>query len=485
MTEERSILDRFPHYEVVIGIEVHVQLTTKSKIFCLCANGKEADPNSIICQICTGHPGVLPVLNEQVIRYATMAGLATHCTIHTLSEFARKHYFYPDLPKNYQITQTDRPICTDGWIMVPDVDGSLKKIRIMRIHIEEDAGKNIHATQSNESFVDLNRAGTPLLEIVSHPDISSSYQAREYLKALRAIVMYLNICSGTMEEGAFRADTNISVRTKGATKLGTRVELKNINSFKFISDAIEYEIERHIGRLQQGESITQETRLWDPSEKITKVMRTKEEAADYRYMPDPDLPLIQIDDKFIDTLRKNLPELPDQKIERFCRDYNVTAYEVEILMNDSALADYFEEARRFTKSPHLIHWVLRDLTGLMHEKKVNYNDLKITPQNLAELMDLLDHGTITARTAQELFILVAESGASPASIVKQQGLEQINSQQELEHLARELIAAYPIQTGEYRAGKTKLLSFFVGQAMAKTKGKGNPQLIEQIFKNFL
>lgn len=485
MSEELSILDKFPDYEAVIGIEVHVQLTTQSKIFCTCSNGADKGPNSTICQICTGYPGILPILNENVIRYAVMAGLATHCTINKVSEFARKHYFYPDLPKNYQITQTDNPICSNGLLAIRDIDGSVKNIHIMRIHIEEDAGKNIHALASNESFVDLNRAGTPLLEIVSYPDIASAYQARAYLKALRSIVMYLNICSGNMEEGAFRADTNISVRKKGSTKFGTRVELKNINSFKFIGDAIEYEIERHINCLERGERIIQETRLWDSREQVTRSMRSKEEAADYRYMIDPDLPLIRLDDAFIAAIQRDLPELPHQKFERFCKDYGLTPYEAEILINDIDLADYFEEAVTLTQSKYLINWILRDVISFMNEQKIRVRDLKITPTLLAELINLLDKGTINTRTAQEVFALVAQSGKSPAVLVKERGLEQIGSAEELKQLVSEIITAHPAQVTEYRAGKTKLLGFFVGQAMAKTKGKGNPQLIEQLFKSLL
>ena len=307
-----SILQQYPEYEVNIGIEVHVQLNTKTKIFCLCANEVAQQPNTNICQICVGYPGVLPVLNNQVVNFAILAGLGTQSQITPVSIFARKHYFYPDLPKGYQITQHTEPICTEGKINIRLEDGSIKTIRLIRIHIEEDAGKNIHSPFSNESFVDLNRAGTPLLETVSYPDISSSYEAKEYLKNLRSIVQYLGICSGNMEDGAFRADTNISVRKKTAKELGTRCELKNINSFKFIGDAIEYEIERQITILEEGGKIVQQTRLWDEKNRKTIVMRSKEEAADYRYFPDPDLPLIEVTETKIEEMRAQLPEVPEQ-----------------------------------------------------------------------------------------------------------------------------------------------------------------------------
>jgi aspartyl-tRNA(Asn)/glutamyl-tRNA(Gln) amidotransferase subunit B len=482
VSEERSILDHFPQYEAVIGMEVHVQLTTQSKIFCRCSAGGGVVANSVICEICTGQPGTLPVLNEQVVTYAVMAGLATDCTINEVSEFARKHYFYPDLPKNYQITQAEKPICSNGSVKIRDKDGSIKVVRVMRIHIEEDAGKNIHASLSNESFVDLNRAGTPLLEIVSHPDMESAHQVKAYLKSLRSRVMYLNICSGNMEEGAFRADTNISLRKKGAQQLGSRVELKNINSFKFIGDAIEYEIERQINLLERGERVTQETRLWDSHKKITKVMRSKEEAADYRYMKDPDLPRIEIKNDFVEALYKQLPELPDQKLERFMRDYELSEYEAEILINDIALARYFEEAAALIKSRQLINWILRDLMGFINEHRITLAACKLTPRLLAELVDLVDRGVINTRTAQEVFVLAATSGDSPQTIVKERGLEQIATSHELEAIINEVITAHPSQVAEYRAGKTKLLGFFVGQAMAKTKGKGNPQRIEQLIK---
>lgn len=471
-------------YEVCIGIEVHVQLTTNSKIFCTCANTVSKEPNTNICQICAGYPGVLPVLNKKVVDYGIMAGLATNCTINKQNEFARKHYFYPDLPKGYQTTQADKPICGEGYVPIRLEDGSLKKIRLIRIHMEEDAGKNLHAAHTNESFVDLNRAGTPLLEIVTYPDISSSYEARAYLKALRSIVMYLDICSGNMEEGAFRADTNISVRLKGSDKLGTKCELKNINSFKFISDAIEYEVERQIALLESGQKVIQETRLWDTKEHKTVMMRSKEEAADYRYFPDPDLPNLLIDDAWIEKMRQELPELPDQKFERYLKQ-GLSPYEAEILVGELALANYYDKAQSATKSSLLINWVLRDVMGYLKEHKLELADFKVTSELLAQLIDLLDKGVINARAAQEVFAIVAQTGQEPAAIVKEKGLEQIGDIAELEAIIKEIVTINPQQAADYRSGKDKLFGFFVGKAMAATKGKGDPKVINELLKKYL
>jgi len=376
VTKLISVLDRYPEYETTIGIEVHVQLATKSKIFCSCANRITKEPNSNICNICAGYPGALPVLNKAVINYAIAAGLATNCSISPKSTFDRKHYFYPDLPKNYQITQQYLPICLEGFVPIRLEDGSIKNIRLIRIHIEEDAGKNIHSSSSNESFVDLNRAGTPLLEMVSYPDISSSYEARTYLKALRSIVQYLQICSGNMEEGAFRADTNISVRKKGAEQLGTKVELKNINSFKFISDAVDYEIERQIELLEGGGKVKQETRLWDDKNNKTIIMRSKEEAADYRFFQDPDLPIVVIDEEQLEQVKNAMPELPHDKFDRFVAQNGLSPYEADILIEDRELANYYEKAFEQTGSKQIVNWVLRDVMGYLKEHKIELNQCR-------------------------------------------------------------------------------------------------------------
>ncbi|MFA6066574.1 MAG: Asp-tRNA(Asn)/Glu-tRNA(Gln) amidotransferase subunit GatB [Candidatus Babeliaceae bacterium] len=485
MAEQLSVLERYPDYEITIGIEVHVQLATKSKIFCPCSTAVSEGPNKNICPICAGYPGVLPVLNHEVVTFGIMTGVATNCTINEQSEFARKHYFYPDLPKGYQITQSDKPICSDGFIAIHQEDGTPKQVRLIRIHIEEDAGKNIHSAVSNESFVDLNRAGTPLLEIVSHPDIANAYEARAYLKALHSIVTYINVCSGNMEEGAFRADTNISVRKKGEQKLGTRCELKNINSFKFIGDAIEYEAERQINILESGQKIRQETRLWDTKTHKTEPMRGKEEAADYRYLPEPDLSPIVIEQKTIEEIKKNLPELPDQKHERLKTDYNLSDYEAEILINNPDIANYYEMAAKFVHSKLLINWVLRDVVGYSKESKIELSQLLLTPALLAELVALIENNIINSRTAQDVFAHVITTGDSPTQYVEQHDLKQVGNTAELEKIIQDIITANPQQVAGYKAGKEKLFGFFVGQAMTKTQGKANPQIIQELIKKLL
>lgn len=466
-------------------MEVHVQLTTKTKIFCSCPNSIAQDPNSNICPICAGHPGTMPMLNKKVVDYAILAGLATNCTINEQSTFDRKHYFYPDLPKNFQITQQAEPICTDGFVTIRLSDNTTKNINLIRIHIEEDAGKNIHSSHSNESFVDLNRAGTPLLEIVSHPDISTSDEVRRYLKALRSIVQYLGICTGNMEEGSFRADTNISVRKKGQKELGTKCELKNINSFKFIVDATEHELERQITILEQGGEIISETRLWNSKEKTTTVMRSKEETADYRFFQEPDLPIIHISKERLEQAKQSMPELPLAKFERFTKECGLADYEADILIEDIDLAHYFDAARAHTTSKNLINWILRDLVGYLKESKISLSDCVITPQRLAQLVDLVDQGVINTPTAKEVLLLIAESNQDPITIIEEKGLKQIGSADELEAMVKEIIAANPGQVEQYRSGKDKLFGFFVGQMMQKTKGKGNPQLINDLIKKHL
>lgn len=485
MADKSSILDQYPDYETNIGIEVHVQLNTKSKIFCECPNKVVNEPNVNICQICAGYPGVLPVLNKTVFENAILAGLATESQITMRSTFARKHYFYPDLPKNYQVTQDKDPICSEGRIKIKTKDGEDKYIRLTRIHMEEDAGKNIHAPQANASFVNLNRTGTPLLEIVSYPDISNAHEAKEYLKKLRSIVQYLHICSGNMEEGAFRADTNISVRKKGAKELGTRCELKNINSFKFISDAIEYEIGRQIDLVESGEKVKQETRLWDTKKKMSAPMRSKEEAADYRYFEDPDLPILDVSEELISRARNRLPELPDQKMERFCKEQGLSEYEAAILVDDLELANYFDEACKFTKSKSLINWILRNLIGYLKESKTELRSCKVTPERLAKLVELIENDTINTRVAQEVFEIVAETGNEPEAIVEEKGLKQIGSSEELETIIKEIIDANPKNVEQYKGGKDRLFGFFVGQAMQKTQGKGNPKIIQELLKKHL
>lgn len=480
-----NIQEKNSDYKVDIGIEVHVQLNTLSKIFCGCKNGPTEIPNSNICQICTGHPGVLPSLNKEVIKSAILVGLSTNCQLTPVSTFARKHYFYPDLPKNYQITQSDIPICSNGFVSIKLEDGSEKKIRINRIHIEEDAGKNIHSDYSNESLVDYNRTGTPLLEIVTEPDINSSHEAREYLKTLRSIVTYLGVSSGNMEEGAFRADTNISVRKIDADKLGTKCELKNINSFKFISDAIEYEVERQIDLVERGEKVKQQTRLWDTKKRETVVMREKETAADYCYLDDPDLPIIMLDEELINSVKISMPELPDAKYNRLKNDYSLNDYEASVLVADQDAANYFESCRKLSSSKLIINWVLRELMGYIKEQNLDWSDLKITPDKFVELISMIDNGKINNQVAAEVFIEVAETAKNPELIVKEKGLEQIGSEEELEAIVLQIINDNPKVVADYKSGKDKLFGFFVGQAMKATKGKGNPKVINYLLKKYL
>ena len=479
-----SALDNYPAYELTIGFETHVQLTTKTKIFCACANEIADEPNKNICEICTAQPGSLPVTNRQVIDYAIRAGLALNCTINKHNVFDRKHYFYPDLPKNYQITQNDKPICLGGHVPIRLEDGSIKNVRLTRIHMEEDAGKNIHSDVSSESFVDLNRAGTPLLEIVSEPDVSSTAEARAYLKALHGIVTYLGICTGNMEQGAFRGDTNISVRKKGTEKLGTKVELKNINSFKFITDAIEYEIERQIELLESGVTVRQETRLWDSKEKKTYVMRTKEEAADYRFFADPDLPAIVIDDAWISRVRAELPELPEQRLARYVK-LGLSPYEAEIFIGDRDLAAYFEAAYKLHPSKQVVNWILRDVMSYLKEQSLSPEQCKVTPEKLSALVQLLESDKINNHAAKEIFLAVAETGAEPAQIMKERGLEQVGVTPELENLIKELVEKHPNEAAEVKGGNQRIFAFFVGSAMKLTQGKGNPKLIQELLKKYL
>lgn len=479
-----SVLAKYPDYQLDIGMEIHIQLNTNTKIFCPCPAAAGQQANSNICPVCVGHPGVLPVLNKQVVENAIAAGLATNCTINERSVFARKHYFYPDLPKGYQITQDDKPTCSEGFVMIALPDGTRKKIRVKRIHIEEDAGKNIHGA-GDESFVDLNRAGTPLLEMVSYPDLNSADEVRAYLHMVRLIMLYLNISSGNMEEGAFRADTNISVRKKNSSTLGTRCELKNINSFKFIADAIEYEAERQITALERGEKIVQQTRLWDSKNRETVPMRSKEDAADYRYMLEPDLPDIVVDESWRARVAARLPELPPAKLERLQQQYGLTVYEAEILLEDLALATYFEQAAAQTTSKQLINWVLRDIIGLVKEQKITIAECAITPTLLAELVDLLQNGTINNKAARDVFEIIAVTGQHPRVVVQEKGLEQVGSSEELTAIVLQIIAQYPDVVAEYKAGKERSFGFLIGTAMKATKGKGDPKLLSDLFKKHL
>lgn len=481
----KDILDSYPDYEANVGMEVHTQLKTKSKIFCSCPNQFGAQPNKNICPVCAGYPGVLPVLNRKVIDYALLLGLATNSQISRVSEFARKHYMYPDLPKNFQITQDNKPICTEGFVPIDLPDDTEKHIRLIRIHIEEDAGKNLHVSPQ-ESYVDLNRAGMPLLEIVSYPDMANSYEVRAYLAHLRALVQYLNISDANMEEGSFRGDVNISVRKKGATELGTKVELKNINSFKFIGQAINYEVERQIGLIEAGNHVEQETRSWDSKQHKSVFMRKKKGAYDYRYFPEPDLPLIIVDDEWIERLRKELPELPHQKYHRFQKEYELSADDANILITFPGFAPFFEATVTLCKLPKLVsNWILRNLLAYLNEYKLDLHECKIKPETLAELIIEIDEGIITNKTAQDVFLEMANTGKYPSIIVQEKGLKQINSIDKLEPIIISIVADNPEQVAKYREGNERLFTYFVGQAMKLTFGKGNPKLIQELLEKHL
>ena len=477
------------NYESVIGLEVHAQLLTQSKIFCGCSTKFGQAPNHSACPICAGFPGVLPVLNRKVVEFAIRAGLATHCEIATSSRLARKNYFYPDLPKGYQISQYELPICTNGYIDVA-INGAVKRIQLTRIHMEEDAGKNIHDLRSDASLVDLNRAGVPLLEIVSEPDIRSAEEAGSYLRTLRAILQYLGICDGNMEEGSFRCDANVSVRPEGTTGLGTKVELKNLNSFKAVEKAIEFEIRRHIETISNGDRLIQETRLWDPDREETRSMRTKESAHDYRYFPDPDLLPVVIEDEWIGKIRASLPELPDARKARFMFQYEIPAYHAELLTNRKDIADYFESALRTHRNPKSIaNWITGDLFRLLKERKLDeklyITDWPFQADNLAAMVALIDQGKISGKIAKTVFEAMSDSGRSPQEIVAEKGLDQVSDAESIEKTIDQVLAAHPRQVAEYEAGNEKIFGFLVGQIMKATLGKANPQKTNEILKQKL
>jgi aspartyl-tRNA(Asn)/glutamyl-tRNA(Gln) amidotransferase subunit B len=480
-----TVLDRYTDHKMDIGIEVHVQLNTKSKIFCGCSNAQEQTPNKNICPICAGYPGVLPVLNKQVVEFAILAGLGTNCEISRISEFDRKHYFYPDLPKNYQITQNDHPICRNGYVMIRLEDGSTKKIRINRIHIEEDAGKNTHSDFTGESFVDLNRTGTPLLEVVTEPDIESAEEARAYLKALRTIMQYVAVSTCNMEEGSFRADTNLSVRKKDAQELGTRCELKNINSFKFIGDAIEYEAERQILAVMQGETIIQQTRLWDSKNRKSMVMRSKGGMADYRFFTDPDLALIEVEEEFLQSIKACFPEMPFEKYDRYKKEFGLSDYEADIITTDLALTKYFEELMGCHNSKSSVNWLLRDILGSVKDLKNSIETCKVTPVKLAEIVKSIEDGVINNKAAKEIFEIIAVDGGDVANIIEVRGLKQVGTADELDAIVKNVIAQHPDLVAEYRSGKQNLFGFFVGTCMKTMGGNGDPKQLQALLKKYL
>lgn len=469
-------------YEAVIGLEVHVQLATASKLFCSCPTTFGREPNTSICEVCAGLPGALPVPNRQAIHYAALVGLATNCTINRRSVFARKNYFYPDLPSGYQISQFDLPVCEHGHLDI-EVDGQGKRIGITRIHMENDAGKNIHSQTENASFVDLNRAGTPLVEIVSEPDLRSGAEAVAYLRMLHAIVTYLGVSDGNMEEGSFRCDANVSIRPVGQKEFGTRTELKNLNSFRNVQRAIEYEIARQQDVLEDGGQIVQETRLYDADKNLTASMRSKEEAHDYRYFPDPDLLPVEIPASELEEWQKNMPELPQARAARFMAMTGLPAAEAEILVQSRALADYFEDAAKLADPRKVANYILGPLARECNAGALSIAEadkFAMRPAALAELVSIVDKGLISAKIANDSFGELFASGAMPEAWVKEKGLVQISDSSALEAAVDAAIAANPAEVAAYRGGKGKLLSFFVGQVMRATKGKANPALVNEL-----
>ena len=472
-------------FETVIGVEVHAQLRTNSKMFCGCSIVFGASANSQTCPVCLGLPGSLPVINGMAVEMAVRAGLALNCAIAANNRFARKNYFYPDLPKGYQISQYESPICRDGWIEIRD-GGGTKRIRIHRAHLEEDAGKNIHETGTSGSRVDLNRAGTPLLEIVTEPDMRSASEVVAYLKGLRDILMYLEVCDGNMEEGSFRCEPNLSLRPAGQQEFGTKVELKNINSFKYVKDAVEYEIKRQTNVLNEGGKIRQETRLWNIERGETAVMRSKEEAHDYRYFPDPDLVPLKLDDEWIEGFRASQPELPAARTKRFVSDYGLPEYDVTILTASKGLADYFEVcAKQFNQPKTVSNWVMGELMRELNNSGTDISASPIMPERLVNLLQMVDKGTISLKVAREIFPELYSSGKTPEQIVQEKGLTQVSDEGALAKIIEEIVSKNPGQVAQFKEGKQQVLGFLVGQVMKASGGKANPGKVNELLKKKL
>lgn len=472
-------------FETVIGLEVHVELATKTKIFCGCSTEFGAPPNTHVCPVCLGHPGVLPVLNRRALELAMKAALALNCRIARESKFDRKNYFYPDLPKAYQISQYDMPIGEDGYIEI-EVDGRTKRIGITRVHLEEDAGKLMHSADGLHSLVDFNRVGVPLIEIVSEPDMRSPEEARAYLEKLKAIMQYCEISDVRMEEGSLRCDANISLRPAGSTSFGTKTEIKNLNSFRNVQRGLEYEQERQRQILLSGGEVVQETRRWDEATGQTVSMRSKEEAHDYRYFPEPDLVALSIDDAWVERIRQTIPELPDARKRRFIEQYGLPAYDAGVLTASKGVADFFDEAVRYADDPKAVsNWMMGELLGHMNQSGLEIGQVKVTPKGLAKLIGLIREGTISTKIAKTVFAEMFETGKDPESIIEEKGLVQISDEGALAAIVDKVIEANPKSVADYKGGKEKALGALVGQVMKKTKGKANPQLVNKLLKERL
>jgi aspartyl-tRNA(Asn)/glutamyl-tRNA(Gln) amidotransferase subunit B len=472
-------------FEAVIGLEVHAQLLTDSKIFTSSSTISGNLPNTQTDPVTLGLPGALPVLNRRVVDFAIKLGLATNCAVQKESIFARKHYFYPDLPKGYQISQYDKPLCLDGFLEVRLTEGT-KRIGITRIHLEEDAGKNIHGEKDGGSYVDLNRAGVPLVEIVSEPDIRTPEEAGAYLRQLRQILRYTEVCDGNMEEGSMRCDANVSIRPVGQKEFGTKVEIKNLNSFRFVERAIEHEIQRQALLLEAGETVVQETRLFDDQKGVTKTMRSKEQAADYRYFPDPDLPPLIVDAEWLESVQASLPELPSQVLRRFVDSYGLDLYLAELLTEEKFIATYYDQAVAIhDNATSIANWITTELFGRLNKEGISVLDSPISPENLAGLVKSIDDGTISGKIAKTIFDEMFVSSASPDSIIEKKGLKQISDPALIEETVVRILESNPRQVEEYKSGKDKMFGFFVGQVMKETNGRANPEMVNQMIRKHL
>lgn len=472
-------------YEVVIGLEVHAELATNTKMYCNCSTEFGADPNTHCCPICTGMPGVLPVLNKKVVEYAVKAGLATNCEISRFSKQDRKNYFYPDLPKAFQTSQYDLPLCEHGHLEF-DVNGTKKKVGITRIHIEEDAGKLIHDAYTGATLVDMNRCAVPLIEIVSEPDIRSADEAVGYMQTLKSILEYLEVSDCKMQEGSLRCDVNLSVREKGSTTFGTRTETKNLNSFKSIKDSIEFETKRQIEELEKGGVIYQETRRFDDAKGIGYAMRTKEDANDYRYFPEPDLAPIVLSEEYIENIKNNLPEMPHVKKERYVTEYSLPEYDADILTSSKHTANFFEEATKICNNPKAVsNWLMVDFTKKLNDAEIEITECKITPENLAHLIMLIDKGTISSKIAKKVFDEMFETGKDANKIVEDNGMVQMSDEGAIKEIVEKVVENNPKSIEDYKAGKDRALGFLVGQVMKETHGKANPGVVNKLLLEIL